>query len=177
MMVRRLRTEELLPDIIDNNVRILFVGLAPSEYSAECGHYHADEDDEFYQLLFDAKLTSEQVMPHRDHRLPEFRIGLTHLSNTNTLADVDEPDPVDYAVGKLIRLVFTRKPCIVCFIGKAAFKQFYDLPTDYGLQKQRIGTARVFVVPDSHPARRKDPQADVIKFYRQLYESGKEHYE
>lgn len=177
MMVRRLRTEELLPDIIDNNVHILFVGLAPSEYSAECGHYYADEDDEFYQLLFDAKLTSEQVIPHRDHTLPEFRLGLTHLSNTKTFAEACEPDPVDYAIGKLIRLVFTHKPCIVCFIGKVAFKQFYDLPADYGVQKERIGSAKVFVVPDSHPTRRNDLKADVIKFYRQLYELGKEHYE
>ncbi|MEJ2049279.1 MAG: mismatch-specific DNA-glycosylase [Calditrichota bacterium] len=168
-MTYSLQTKEILPDILDTNIRILFIGAAPSRASADTGHYYADASDQFYQLLFEGGFTEEPLSPEQDHVLPEYRIGLTHLTKTRAVDDPDKLEPVDFSIGRLIRLVFEYSPEVVCFNGEIVFRQFFNTSAQFGPQKERIGGAGVYVVPASSAENDHRAYQEKLKWFRELY--------
>lgn len=166
-----LQTKELLPDILDTNVRILFVGAAPTRTSADTGHYYAGDSEQFYQLLYDGGFTMELLSPEQDSVLPDYRIGVTHLTKTKTGEDPGKLEPIDYSIGRLIRLVFEYTPEIVCFNGEIDFRQFFNTGSQSGQQRERIGEAGVYVVPVSSALYDHRAYQEKLKWYRSLRQS------
>jgi len=46
-----------LPDYLDYNLRVLFVGYNPGERAAALGHHYAGRNNQFWRLIYDAGLT------------------------------------------------------------------------------------------------------------------------
>jgi len=165
-MPTKLPTEDLLPDIIDRRMNLLFVSPAPLHSWVESGHYHVGNGDRFYELLEVAGLTADRIAPSADVTLLDHGIGLTTLSKTKSVHDAEELEPVDFSIGRLIRLVFENSPEIVCCEGKQVFRDFFDRQGDFGIQKEKIADALVFIAPSSTGDQIE--YAKLSKHYRQL---------
>jgi TDG/mug DNA glycosylase family protein len=88
-----------------------------------------------------------------DDRLPEWGYGLTNIVPRPTRG-IDELRPDDYAVGRsrLRTKVRRFQPAIVAFVGITVYRAMFPErpgPVAMGLQQDRLGTAAVFVLPNT----------------------------
>ncbi len=118
--------EEVLSDILTEGLEIVFVGTAPSDISAQVGHYYANPRNGFWTLLYEAGLTDKKLRPNEDREVLRYGIGLTdviksqHSGDDARLAQASESD-----VKKLKSKIEKHKPKFVCFTSMNAYKAFF----------------------------------------------------
>jgi len=157
-----------LPDLLEPGLRLVFVGINPSVYSAERGHYFARKTNRFWPALSRSRLSApirkalgrDTLVPEDDVFLPRFGIGFTDVvkrptpnAGDLTPADFREWTPILFA--KLERY----RPAVACFHGVVGYRAFlkYALGADaknleLGSQPHRIGETNVFLIPNPSPA-------------------------
>ena len=147
----RARRTKRLPDRLGPRPRILFVGINPSLHSAEVGHHFASPGNPFWRLLHAARLTPSAFTYQDDVRLPSCGLGLTNIVARPTRAAA-ELTRAEYTAGRarLARLIAKVKPRTVAFVGVTVYRAFFGPAASPGpgAKRQRIGAARVFVLPN-----------------------------
>jgi double-stranded uracil-DNA glycosylase len=143
---------DVLPDILGENLRVVFVGTAVGDTSANRQHYYSHSRNCFYQLIYETKIVPILLMPEDDFRLLEFGIGLTdlvktlHTSNDSNLTTETLCSGLDQFRDKILRY----KPTILCFNSMNAYIAAYGTRANsFGLASNTIGNTRVFVVPST----------------------------
>jgi len=148
--VRRPRPARL-SDRVGPRPRILFVGINPSIRSAEVGHHFASPGNPFWRLLYAARLVPTPFTYRDDARLPSRGLGLTNIVPRPTRA-ASELTRAEYVAGRLrlARLIARVKPRTVAFVGVTVYRAFFGAAASPGpgAKDERIGTARVFVLPN-----------------------------
>ena len=140
-----------LPDYLQPDLDLVFVGFNPGERSAAVGHYYAGRGNLFWPLLYEARLVPEALTYTEDYRIMEFGIGLTDLVKrpSRSSADLSRAEARAGAVTLAGKLV-TYAPRVVCFNGKGVYAWYSGRPTvTLGPQSDTIGQASVFVVPST----------------------------
>jgi TDG/mug DNA glycosylase family protein len=131
--------------------RILFVGINPSLRSAEVGHHFAGPGNPFWRLLHAAGLVPEPLTYADDVRLPSLGLALTNIVPRATRA-ASELTPAEFRAGRatLARLIARVQPAVVAFVGVTVYRAFFGREAGGGAgpKPERIGAARVFVVPN-----------------------------
>ena len=94
----------------------------------------------------------EPIATDDDRRLPEWGFGITNLVERAT-PGIDTLRPEEYARGalRLRRKVRRWQPDLVAFVGVTVFRSVFARkaePVALGLQAERFGGARVFVLPN-----------------------------
>jgi TDG/mug DNA glycosylase family protein len=164
--VRRLR------DRLVRRPRLLFVGINPSLRSAEVGHHFAGPGNPFWRLLHASGLVPAPMTYADDVRLPALGLALTNIVARPTRS-ADELTPAEYAAGarRLRRLVARIEPDVVAFVGVTVYARVFGgrgRPGG-GPKPERIGAARVFVVPNPSGRNAAYPGfADKLRWYRRL---------
>jgi len=140
-----------LPARLCARPRILFVGINPSLRSAEVGHHFAGPGNPFWRLLWAAKLIPEPFTYEDDVRLPACGIALTNIVARPTRA-ASELTPEEFRIGRarLARLIARLQPDVVAFVGVTVYRAFFGprVTLGAGPKPERIGDARVFVLPN-----------------------------
>ena len=136
----------MLPEILTQNLRIVFVGTAVSEMSDELGFYYLGPNNQFWSLLEYAAITPTTVVsaPERkilmnakkdgvlneiykkmffekkEAELLKHHIGLTDLNRRRVISNDDDPAaaPTPDDVQKFVRKVEKYRPKIVAFVAK-----------------------------------------------------------
>src|SRR5262245_44394585 len=140
-----------LRDRIRPGVRVLFVGINPGMRSAALGRHFAGYSNRFWKLLFDSGLVPEAIGCEDDHRLPDWRFGITNLIARATPGiDTLRPDEYARGVGTLRRKVRRYRPEVVAFVGVSLFRAIFDKrgPIRLGKQREMFEGATVFVLPN-----------------------------
>jgi double-stranded uracil-DNA glycosylase len=115
-----------LPDQLQSGLRIVFVGTAASQRSADEGAYYAHPGNRFWGTLFDVGLTARRYAPHEFRTLLTLGIGFTDLCKTAAGTDknilVRQTD-VDSFVAKIAEhlpkaIAFTSKNAASPFLGQ-----------------------------------------------------------
>jgi len=141
----------LLPDLIAPRLRLLFCGSALGAMSYRLRAPYANPANKFWRALHEAGLTPRRLAPSEYKELLALGIGFTDLNKTqfgNDDALAKEHDDVT----SLMRKVKRHKPGVLAFTAKRPAQVFlratFDLrgPPAYGLQEQRIGDTRIFVL-------------------------------
>jgi TDG/mug DNA glycosylase family protein len=132
---------------------VLFVGINPGVRSALTGHHFAGFSNRFWKLLFSSGLVAEPVTYLDDDRLPEWGYGITNVVARAT-PGTDELLPEEYVAGRsrLRAKVRRYRPAIVAFVGITVYRAMFPArsgPVTMGLQKERLGEAAVFVLPNT----------------------------
>ena len=140
-----------LRDVIRPGVRVLFVGINPGLRSAAVGHHFAGYSNRFWKLLVDSELVSEPINWNGDARLPEWGFGITNLVGRPT-AGISQLAPSDFHGGRRALLSKIRRfePELVALVGVTLFRSLFP-EADFrglGLQAERLGSAKVFVLPN-----------------------------
>lgn len=142
-----------LRDRIRPGVRVLFVGINPGVRSALTGHHFAGFSNRFWKLLFGSGLVPEPVTYLDDDRLPEWGYGITNVVARAT-PGIGDLRPEEYVAGRsrLRRKVRRYRPRVVAFIGVTVYRAMFPEhrgAVNVGLQDERFGEARVFVLPNT----------------------------
>ena len=144
---------EILKDVLEPGLEVVFCGTAVGPKSAKKGAYYAGPGNRFWSILADSGLTPTCMDPSEYASLPQHGIGLTDLVKTKAALDADLADEwdVDGFRGKMVRYA----PTFIAFNGKRAAQEYYGKKVSYGEQTESIGQSTVFVLPSTSGAARK----------------------
>ena len=142
-----------LPNLIRPILKIVFVGTNPGTKSAKIGHYFAGKSNMFWKLLFESKITPEQLTTETDNKLLNYEYGLTDVIKrpTRSTSELRSIDGVG-ARKRLDKLIEKYAPKIVAFVGKTGFRYYLnekDHTLYYGVQKFTIGQSIVYLLPST----------------------------
>lgn len=147
-----------LPDLLAFNLRVIFVGTAAGNRSAELGHYYAGRGNRFWRTLHEVGLTPRLFEPREFGDLLALGIGLTDMSKLGCGMDHQvarhEFDPKQFEGNvrhyRPRNIAFTSKKAASIWFGKAATR---GIP--YGRQPNHPADfPEVFVLPSPSGAAR-----------------------
>ncbi|MES2906870.1 MAG: mismatch-specific DNA-glycosylase [Pseudomonadota bacterium] len=142
----------LVPDVLAENLDIVFCGTALGHKSALEKAYYAHPGNLFWKTLYKTGLTPQLIAPKDYAQVLSYRIGLTDLckhafGNDNVLP----PDALDaVARDELEKKILKYQPRFLAFTSKTAASTFLARPTGkipYGLQVETCGNTQVSVLP------------------------------
>ena len=161
----------------------MFVGINPSVYSAERGRYFARPGNRFWPCISRSVLTEraraalgvDALGPQHDRALLRFGIGFTDLVKRPTpkasdLAAAELAAGVEHLLKKIDRY----RPRVACFHGVTGYRYVHDalagksVAVALGLQDVRLGTTRIFLVPNPSGANAHFTREDQTRWYDAL---------
>lgn len=159
----------LLVDFLTPNLKVIFVGAAPSLWAARMGHYYAGPTNKFWLLLHQAGFTPRRLNAEEDAEVLQYGIGLTGIfKHISSSANHLLPVPTEEIRARLREKLLRHRPRFVCFNGKDVYQLYTGRPCmDWGEQNERIGDSRVYVVHSSS-ARADGWAADRLALYKEL---------
>ena len=174
---------ESLPDLLRPHLDVVFVGINPSIYSVQQGHYFARRTNRFWpafsrsllSLAARRALGVEALSPEHDQLLPDHGFGFTDAVKRASARATDIA-PAEFAEGiaSLVAKLEAFAPRIACFHGIMAYRPLYrtlmatkDEPR-LGLQDLSIGQTRLFLAPNPSPANAHFTPADQTHAYDEL---------
>jgi TDG/mug DNA glycosylase family protein len=154
---------QTLPDLLTPALDVVFVGINPSLYSVERGHYFARATNRFWTALSHSRLSERArhalgvkvLRPEHDLELPRFGIGFTDVIKRPT-ANVADLRPGEFveAAPQLLAKLRRYAPRVACFHGLTGYRPFLrialggDARPLLGAQPESVGTTRLYVVPN-----------------------------
>lgn len=173
-----------LPDYLCAGLQIAFIGINPSIYSVQQGHYFARRTNRFWTALSRSRLSEsiraalgrDELGPEDDALLLKFGIGFTDVvkrpsHNVSELQRADFEGGVPLLLEKLRRFA----PGVAVFHGMMGYRPFVryglglrEVPRELGLQPLALAGTRVFVVPSPSPANAHFTLDDQVDWYDRL---------
>lgn len=156
--IKLFKEDKGVQDILDYNLKALFVGINPGLTSTARGHHYAGPTNHFWPCLSVSGLVDRKVTFEEDKDLARlYRLGFTNLTARTTrkaseltLAEQREGTPV------LNTKFETFRPRVACFVGKGIYEIYSKQKCkELGLQKQTIpwktgdGETVIFVMPST----------------------------
>jgi double-stranded uracil-DNA glycosylase len=139
---------ERLPDLLKNDLKLVFVGTAAGQRSADVGHYYAHPGNRFWRTIHDVRITPRQFQPDEFPKLLELGIGFTDMCKAGAGMDhaaLTSPIDVPAFREKMLRY----RPKTIAFTSKKAVSLFYGRPTKaiaLGQQPRDRNFPEVFVL-------------------------------
>lgn len=177
------RAAPTLPDLLSEALDVVFVGINPSVYSVERGHYFARATNRFWPCLSRSVLSErarrglavDRLGPEHDRALLDYGIGFTDLvkratPNARDLAAAELAAGVEHVVAKIRQY----RPRVACFHGVTGYRYVHrilagtDVAPLLGRQALRLGPTRVFLVPNPSGANAHFTPADQTRWYDRL---------
>jgi TDG/mug DNA glycosylase family protein len=175
-----------LPDYLRPGLALVFVGINPGLYSVRHGHYFARKTSRFWPAFSRSVLSApirravgrDTLLPEDDIALLKFGIGFTDVVKRPS-RNAAELRPADFETWapRLLGRLRRYGPRVACFHGLTAFRPFVryalnDSRTDWtlGPQPLRVGSTRLFVVPNPSPANAHFTPEDQVIWYDRLAE-------
>lgn len=174
---------ETLPDLLAPGLRLVFVGINPSRYAMERGHYFARPANRFWPAFSRSQLSQparrglgrDLLQPEDDHALLAFGFGFTDVVKRPT-AQAAEVRPAEYRewTPRLRQRLTACAPRVACFQGLTGFRPFarhglgYDEPLNLGPQPLTLGATRLFVTPNPSPANAQYRVDDLVAWFDRL---------
>jgi TDG/mug DNA glycosylase family protein len=152
---------------------VLFVGINPGIRSAMIGHHFAGYSNRFWKLLHEAALVPRPVTCEDDVCLPKWGYGVTNLVSRPS-PGIDELKPAEYGAARaaLVKKIRRHKPDVVALVGvtlhRALFPERRKEPIALGLQKDRLGDAPVFVLPNPSGRNANFSYAEMLAAFKAL---------
>jgi TDG/mug DNA glycosylase family protein len=142
--------DRTIPDLVGDDLRVLFSGINPSLYSAATGHHFARPGNRFWPALHRSGFTPRQLHPSEQHLLPDIGLGITNVVARAT-ARADELSPAELVEGGalLTALAARLRPGFLAILGVTAYRAAFGRPkATTGCQDHEIGGVRVWVLPN-----------------------------
>lgn len=147
----------LVPDLLMPGLKLVLCGTAPSHASAKAKAYYAKPGNRFWPALFAAGLTPRLFQPSEYAELLQLQIGLTDLCKV--YSGVDDVLPEDaFDVPALRAKIERYQPRWLAFTSKNAARAVLERDVAYGVQRERMGDTRLFVLTS--------PSGQATRFWR-----------
>jgi TDG/mug DNA glycosylase family protein len=161
-----------VPDILGPGLRVVFCGINPGRVSAAAGAHFANPRNDFWRLLHAAGFTPRQLAPSEQHALTRYGCGLTNAA-LRTTAGSGDLRRADFAGAgaRLSALADERRPGVIAFVGKEAYRGAFGERPALGFQARHLGPTRLFVLPSTSPANAAVPWAERLRWFQELERS------
>ncbi|KAL2063324.1 hypothetical protein VTL71DRAFT_5129 [Oculimacula yallundae] len=129
-----------LPDILEENLICIFIGLNPGIETARSGHAYAHPSNLFWKLLHSSGCTPRRCSPTEDGDLPRlFALGNTNIvarptRNGSELSKSEMDDSVAVLEEKIRRC----KPEAVCIVGKSIWESVWRVRRGRKIRKDEF---------------------------------------
>jgi TDG/mug DNA glycosylase family protein len=161
----------------------VLVGINPSSYAVEVGHYFARPQNRFWPAFSRSRLSLrarrglevENLVCQHDRHLPRFGIGMTDLVKVPSAqaAQLETSLFREWAPRTRLRLEAV-EPTVIAFQGMMALKPFlrYGLQSKekpaFGPLETRMGQARLYALPNPSPANASFRLDDFVRGFDEL---------
>lgn len=175
--VRRTTREQLhaaygrrVPDVIAPRLKVLFVGINPSLYSAAVKHHFARPGNRFWPVLHAAGFTERQLSPFEERILLRYGYGITNIVNRATASAAELPASALAAGARRLETKARRyRPRILAVLGVEAYRKAFDRPrAALGPQPQRLDGTRIWVLPNPSGLNASYQLADLVRLFKAL---------
>ena len=127
-LTKRAHAVEKLPDQLQDDLRLVFVGTAASQRSADLGHYYAHPGNRFWRTIHEIGITPRRYQPHEFPSLLKLGIGFTDMCKAGAGMDHEALNfPIDLPAFREKMLRY--RPKTIAFTSKKAASLFYGRPT------------------------------------------------
>ena len=139
-----------LPDILDHDLIVVFIGINPSPLAATTGHRFAGPSNRFWRVIHLAGFSPLLLRADQDWTLPRYGCGLISAISRPTRRANELSRTELAAAGVALRVKIERHhPKWVAFLGKGAYSAIMARrDIIWGLQEKALAGARVWVLPD-----------------------------
>ncbi|MFW6022530.1 MAG: mismatch-specific DNA-glycosylase [Halanaerobiaceae bacterium] len=156
-----------LPDYLDYNMKIIFIGFNPGIKSAKSGHHYAGRSNRFWKLLYESDLTPYKFTPEEDEKLPELGYGLTNIVMRPS-RKASNLSKEEYLTGrKLLKEKLEKyRPKFACYTGIGVYKNFSGKRNfSRGLQENNvIKGVKDFVISSPSGLNRTPYQEQLVRY-------------
>jgi double-stranded uracil-DNA glycosylase len=167
-------------DLIDDHVRLLFVGINPGLWTAAVNAHFARRGNRFWPALYAAGITPRLLdvsdgMSDADRELVlGLGIGITNIVPTaSARAEELSLDQLRAGAVSLEATVQRRKPRVVAVLGVTAYRQAFANPkAALGRQEDGLGDAQLWVLPNPSGLNAHETVDSLAVVYRQAWEAA-----
>ena len=165
-----------LPDLLGDDVRLLFVGINPGLRTAAVQAHFAKRGNRFYPALYRAGITDRLIDANDGYapadlaHLKDRGIGITNVVPVAT-ARADEVSVEEMVAGgkALEQRVKRIAPTVVAVLGVTAYRIAFSRPrAAVGLQGETLGGARLWIAPNPSGLNAHSQLADLAAAYREI---------
>jgi double-stranded uracil-DNA glycosylase len=141
---------QTIPDVLADDLAVLFVGINPSLYSAAVGHHFARPGNRFWPALAAGGFTDRIYAPWEDQQLAAVGCGITNLVDRATArADQLSDDELLAGAENLQGKIERHRPRCTAFLGITAYRAaFGDKQAVIGRQERTIAGSQLWVLPN-----------------------------
>ncbi len=161
-------------DVIAPGLTVLFCGINPGLYTAWSGHHFAGPGNRFWPTLHAAGFTDRRLAPSEERELLARGYGVTNVVARAT-ATAAELAPAEYVEGGRVleRKVRAYAPRVLAVLGVGAYRTAFARPkAALGEQPERLGGARVWVLPNPSGLNANYQKDDLARLFRALREAA-----
>lgn len=127
-LAKRAPALDRLPDQLQDHLRLVLVGTAAGQRSADTGHYYAGRGNRFWRTIHEVGITPRRYEPHEFPDLLKLGIGFTDLCKLGAGMDRHAlAFPVDIPAFR--EKMRRHRPQTIAFTSKKAASLFYGRPT------------------------------------------------
>ncbi len=174
--------DALVPDLIGQDLRLLFVGINPGLWTAATQTHFAHPGNRFYPALHLAGITAAPIDPSAGatdedrRRLTSRGIGISNVVARAT-ARADELSREEFVEGasSLVRRIERWQPQVVCFVGITAYRTAFARPkARKGEQpdQDRIAGAAVWALGNPSGLNAHETALSLAQDYREVAEAA-----
>jgi len=168
-------------DLIDDRLRILFVGINPGLWTAAVNAHFSRRGNRFWPTLHTAGITPRLIdvsggMSERDRELVlGLGIGITNIVPTATArAEELSVDDLHAGAEKLDAKVRRWGPRVVAVLGLTAYRQAFGKPKAVqGRQEDRLGDAELWVLPNPSGLNAHETIDSLARSYKRAWEAAR----
>jgi double-stranded uracil-DNA glycosylase len=139
-----------VPDVITDDLDVLFCGINPGLYSAAVGHHFAGPGNFFWGLLFNSGLTPRLLTAFDEAEMLQYKYGITNIvPRASAGADDVNKDELRAGARTVRRKVLKYKPRFLAVCGIVAYRVgFEKTKAQVGLQEDKIGNTSIWLLPN-----------------------------
>ena len=171
---------EAVDDLVDDRVRLLFVGINPGLWTAAVNAHFARRGNRFWPALHAAGITprlldvSEGMSPEDRELVLGLGIGITNIVPTAS-ARADELSYDELHAGAVALEATVRRwgPSVVAVLGLTAYRQAFARPkAAQGRQDDRFGGAELWVLPNPSGLNAHETIDSLASSYRRAWDAA-----
>ena len=164
--------DRVVPDVVAEDLRVLFCGINPGLYTAWAGHHFARPGNRFWPALHTSGFTPRLFRPDEEQELLPLGLGITNVvpRASATAAELSREELREG--GRRLDAMGERwRPAYVAILGVTAYRAAFGEPrATLGQQDRRLGPAGVWVLPNPSGLNAHHQAADLARLFAELRE-------
>jgi TDG/mug DNA glycosylase family protein len=163
-------SDQPVPDIIATHLNILFCGINPGLMSAATHHNFARPGNRFWKALHQSGLTSRLLLPAEQEKLLEEGMGITNfVTRASATAQELSVQEIREGAKELEKKVLEFEPRWLAVVGIDTYRKGFDVKdATVGLQAKKIGSTRIWLLPNPSGLNAHYSLEDFVRLFSEL---------